>query len=264
MDTERCYGESPPHTFNLSKRTYLLNLAQPGDFVLSGAYHDIARNIPALRQYLYLHGADDFAASPQIGETHFALFSGAQRAVGPSEYPNISYTLNSYTGEGELLPPNKNKSGVFKLSGSMIPPPLNVFSILPQDAARESWTLQQIIREVYEKEGIQSALFISTGCLVPCLYANRETPEEETVQRSVEGAARLMHIAHNEYTALKPVVTASELVSLGTQQYAQPAVLIPPAIQSGNNALRMYPELIGAEPFLDPLTVSRIPSRISQ
>lgn len=199
-----CYGEKHPFSFNLPENTYIVNMVQPGDYSCTSD-SAIRINVDYIRKFLYVHDTDDVVMSDVVGKSKFSFFSGLQRAVGPSEHPNISYTFNENGPDGKLLPRDKNPYGVYNISRSLYSfmDLDNSTSIIPQDPSRKNWSLKQIINEVYETEGIPKGIFISTGCLTACNSAGSEA--------SMREAGMIMATADAEYRTHRETLTAEEL-----------------------------------------------------
>lgn len=160
------------------------------------------------------------------------------------QYPNISYTLNEENkGTGELKPRNKNPYGVFKISHtqqydinpSLAPGPhlrsgyppteklwreeiapedlTNENSILPdgnvdknaEGISRKDWFLSDIIKEVYEKEGIDEAIFINTGCLA-------SSDNNDPTGQHMKDAERTLELANSLYVSARDTLTNKELI----------------------------------------------------
>jgi hypothetical protein len=203
--SEECFGKSVPFSFKLPENTYVLSFAQPGDKVVCAGTDTLIRSaVDDIRQYLYLHGTDDILRGKAVGVSRFHMFAGVQRAVGPSEYLNIYYTFNEYDGE-ELVAREKNPYGVYNISKKRAGKfsKTNTDSIIAQDPARVSWSLQDIIKEVYRKEGVKRAIFLNTGCLLGCFSDDR--------LGSLDKAAGILYTANEEYKGLRETFTADEL-----------------------------------------------------
>lgn len=213
-----CFGEYIEPTFILNKNTYIISMAQPDEGVKIFSRASIYPNIENFRMFLYLHGVDDFAPSPEVGRTHHSFFSGFQRATGPhTPYPNVLYTFNEEDESGRLLPPYENPFGVYDLSRELYP--TNNNSIIPQDPARKNWTLEYIIDTVFKATGKNKGIFITSGCLTPCYDTDeahpRYSPEKQKASReSIADAGNLMHKAETMYKADRPVLTAKDLIKL--------------------------------------------------
>jgi len=224
-------GEILTPSLTLTKNTYMITMVQPGEGCSSNVDHLIDEHREDFRRLLYLHGPDDFAPSREVGLTRFSLFAGFQRAVGPrTPYPNIAFTLNNLAEDGKVLPPNQNPYGVFDLS--RVQQRTNENSIIPQDAARRNWTLNDIIHDVYRATGIHQGIFINGGCLTACSPSNTPTdsytPEIiAAIERSMRTAGMMMHTAEAVYKTSTPVLTAGELVALGMSRPAEPISQYP-------------------------------------
>jgi len=179
-------------------------MVQPGDYscVIDSNVHVNVNNI---RKFLYVHDTDDVEMSDVVGKSKFSFFSGLQRAVGPSEQPNILYTFNEEGPDGELLPRDKNPYGVYDISNEFSSRDYrNSMSIIPQDPTRKNWSLKQIITDVYKAEGKRKGVFISTGCLTPC---NSKIDSKASMRE----AGMLMAKAAAEYRSHRETLTAEEL-----------------------------------------------------
>lgn len=219
VDGSDCFGERVPPTFNLTKDTYIINMGQPGDGVKPVTDRYVYQHVEDFRRLLYLHGPDDFAPSSEVGQGRFSLFAGFQRAVGPHDYPNITYTFNDTDEAGRALPRSENPYGVYDLSRPLHP--TNDNSLIPQDAARQNWTMHDIIQDVYRVTGRRQGIFISAGCLTTCKHD--ETDEAyESEKVSLRNAGMLTHTAESAYKGMKPVLTAGELITLGMSRPPEP------------------------------------------
>lgn len=228
VDGSECFGETVPPTFTLTKDTYIINMGQPGDGVRHVVDSHVYEHVEDFRRLLYLHGPDDFAPSPEVGRSRFSLFAGFQRAVGPHvSYPNIAFTFNETDETGRVLPRNENPYGVYDLSQPLHP--TNDNSLIPQDPARENWTLHDIIQDVYKVTGKRQGIFISGGCLSTCKHD--ETDEAyESEKTSLRNAGILTHAAEAIYKAVKPVLTARELITLGMSRPPEPVTAYAGAV----------------------------------
>ena len=223
----RCFGEEIEPTFILDKNTYIISMAQPDDGVKIFADASVHKNIENFRMFLYLHGANDFAPSPEVGRTHHSFFSGFQRATGPhTHYPNIVYTFNEEDETtGRVLPRYENPYGVYDLSRPLHP--TNNNSIIPQDPARKNWTLEYIIKTVFEATGKNKGIFINAGCLTQCYDTDkanaRYSAEKQKASReSITDAGNLMQTAETMYKANRPVLTAKDLIKLQMLRVREP------------------------------------------
>lgn len=202
-----CYGEIPKRTeFAIPTDTYLVNLAQPGDY-FCGNFEIITENVRNIRPYLSLHSEAEMYGSYFIGDTKHSMFSGIQRATSPMAgdtvqapvfYPNVSFTINP---SGKKAKPTNNESGVYSLpfSGK----PNNSKSILPQDYTRRNWFLEDIIQEVYETTNTRKGIFLIAGCLNPC--------DKTKGMNELDRAAERMHIANVRYPTLRETFTNDEM-----------------------------------------------------
>lgn len=198
-----CYGEKHPFAFELPDNTYIVNMVQPGDYscVLDSIVH---LNVNYIRKFLYVHDVDDVEMSDLVGKSNFSFFSGLQRAVGPSEQPNILYTFNEKGPDGQFLTRDKNPYGVYDISDEFSSRDYkNSMSIIPQDPTRKNWSLKQIISDVYKATGKRKGVFISTGCLSPCKSADSGP--------SMREAGMIMAKADAEYRTHRETLTAEEL-----------------------------------------------------
>ena len=219
--SDECFGKSVPFSFKLPENTYVLSFAQPGDKVVCSGTDTLLRSaVDDIRQYLYLHGTDDIRRGKGVGVSRFHMFAGVQRAVGPSEYPNIYYTFNEYDGE-ELVAREKNPYGVYNISKKRAGKfsKNNTDSIIEQNAAHANWSLQDIIKEVYRKEGIKRAVFLNTGCLVGCF--------SDELLGSLDKAAEILYTANEEYKGLRETFTAAELAQHAVARPTNRGVNVP-------------------------------------
>ena len=214
-----CMGEEKPFAFQLPENTYVISLAQAGEFACPNekAYWE-ERN--ELRKYLSMHSESDFNYDPLVGKDSFSLFSGIRRAVGGkinnSEhilYPNINFTINEYKN-GALVSRDENPYGIYDME--KIPATFNLKnknSVLPQNKSRNNWFLEDIINEVYRKLRIRSAIFVLGGCLSTCKNIKKNTPASvrKEVEDSIIATGQLMDIANAYYPTLRETYMKSEL-----------------------------------------------------
>lgn len=178
-------------------------MVQAGDYacIVDSTIHLYVNYI---RKFLYIHDIDDADIDDAVGKSDFSFFSGLQRAVGPSEHPNILYTFNETGRDGVLLSRDENPYGVYDISDkSSSTEYVNSMSIIPQDISRKNWSLKQIIQDVYKKTGKRKGVFISTGCLSSC--NTRDSGP------SIREAGMLMAKADAEYRTHRETLTAEEL-----------------------------------------------------
>ena len=206
----KCFERDFKPITDLPKDTFVVSIAQSGDFSCV-TEEQFCNNIDNIRRYLYHHSESDIEYANQIGKTSFSILSGLRRAVGPIEYPNINYTLNDWItvdGSKRLKPRSENEYGVYEMT-SMIGCDLkNTKSILPQDAKRKDWSLEDIIKEVYKIKKIRSAIFISGGCLTAC-----PTPKK-AMSNNISKYGRLIDIANAAYTTSIETLIKEELDQL--------------------------------------------------
>jgi hypothetical protein len=200
----KCYGEDAEFSFQIPEDTYIINMVQPGDTSCTDDYQ-VVSHVDSIRMFLYVHGTDDTELQDTVGKSKFSFFGGIQRAVGPSEQPNIAYTFNEMK-DGKLLPRSENPYGVYDITHSA---PRRDFknseSIIPQDPSRNNWFLKDVIKEVYAAKGIRKAIFVSSGCLDSC---GKGDPT------GLNAAATIMYIANEEYKTHRETLTAGELAAI--------------------------------------------------
>ena len=204
-----CFNELPKKTeFAITNNTYFVNFAQPGD-LYSGSTRKVLKNMANIRSFLSLHSESDILTTNNVGKTKFSFFSGVQRATSPDDqgeepvfYPNIAFSFNKYDETNTILDPTKNDQGVFVLPkfGKLN----NTMSILPQDANRKNWFLEDIVQEVYEKTGTNKGIFVLAGCLSICSLRQKMS--------DLNRAAELMHLANVRYTSLRETFTKEEMI----------------------------------------------------
>jgi hypothetical protein len=249
----RCFGEYIEPTFILNKNTYIISMSQPDDGVKIFADAAVHKNIENFRMFLYLHGVDDFAPSPEVGRTHYSFFSGFQRATGPhTPYPNIVYTFNEKDEmTGRVLPPYENPYGVYDLSKPLHP--TNNNSIIPQDPARENWTLENIIDTVFKATGKNKGIFINGGCLTACYTMDKENArysaeKQKASRESIADAGNLMQKAETLYKTDRPVLTAEDLIKLQmsrTREPTDPLSIAVHYVAEENEEAGLYPKKEG-------------------
>ncbi len=202
-----CFDETPKRTeFAIPNNTYFVNFSQPGDFY-SCSTSMMLKNTENIRSYLSLHSETDIPTTNKVGKTKFSFFSGVQRAASSDDqehvlYPNIAFSLNADDGKQPILDPTKNDQGVYLLPqfGKVN----NTMSILPQDANRKNWFLEDIIQEVYEKTGTNKGIFLLAGCLSICSLRQKMS--------DLNRAAELMHLANVRYPSLRETFTQEEMI----------------------------------------------------
>jgi hypothetical protein len=255
----KCFGADIPPTFELPKQTFTLSFSQAGD---ATCVHDpyVIQKYQILRDYLYLHSQGDINNSANVGTTKFSMFSGMRRAVGPTEYPNINFTLNDAPGTAR----KDNPYGVYELTSKAFTNALshetlnNTLSILSEDASRTDWTLQQIIQEVYAKKKISSALFIIGGCLTSCNNPDKAKTEadREKISADLTRHGLLQDIANNEYTNRRHVYTLEEIQSM--KQYKNIVPNIPVSYLQSFPQPGEYREMLKAG-LMTPVTFKTLP-----
>lgn len=224
----KCFGNDLSKTFRLPKDTFVVTFAQGGEFSCVNETI-VASNWDSIRDMLYLHSEAELANNPNVGKTQYSLFSGVRRAVGPYlSYPNINYTLNEHQHDkdgkkiNKLVTRSKNPYGVYRLDTWMenygtpytmkdITVVNNSRSILPQDIRRPDMLLKDIIEEVYAKEGISSALFLSGGCLSMCPPETKNANTEDKIRGDERYYAMLLSDAHERYKGMLETVTSNEM-----------------------------------------------------
>jgi hypothetical protein len=148
---------------------------------------------------------------PQVGDTHFSLFTGVTRAAARSEYPNVAFTFNCKVTTRE-----NNPSGVYCIDAvddyRGLETLNNTKSIIKEDPKRNNFMLKDIIEEVYQATGSRKGIFILTGCL-PVYPSSSVT--KKINNESVRFAGNLIHIANNYYRTLRPTWTKEELDTMG-------------------------------------------------
>jgi len=214
-----CLGDEVTPFFPIQLDTYLLTFGTPTDFSCLSEKNLklILHNAKALKDFLYLHSSSDMIAHPAIGVTRFSFFGDLKRATQkrrirgaePILYPNLAYSFNP-DKDAVNLSPEANPYGVYRLDTKEVPDALNnTHSIIPQDAARKNWFLQDIIKEVYAKTGIPRGIFLNGGCLSSCII--------KSLGPHMTEAARLMEYAHSMYPTIRETLTSEEALSASLQ-----------------------------------------------
>jgi hypothetical protein len=232
-DEPLCIGEAIPFEFKVPLKTYIISLAQAGEFACPNekAYWKLRDE---LRRYLSMHSESDFNLYNDIGKDTFALFSGIRRAVGGRvvidaskklyediTYPNLNFSFNSWTTvtkgkkKQKILDSRENNPyGVYDME--KIPANFklqNINSVLSQDPAKDNYPLSEIIRDVYKKLKIRSAIFILGGCLSTCTRIEENTTKnvQEKIERSIIAAGQAIDIANAYYPTLRETYLKTEL-----------------------------------------------------
>jgi hypothetical protein len=195
-----------PSTFNVPRNTFLISFSDPGSYTCFNKRSEqfLTRRPELSRQFLYLHGADEFVDHQQGSK-----FARAMRATGwgpghPIPYPNISISIEP---DDEGASRATNEHGVFDVSNPAARTDNNLDSIIPQcdrdkpitSTNRNEWTLHDIIKRVYQVTGNTRAIFLLLFCFITCSPLQRE----ETAYR----AEALMRNADLLYRSIKPVLT---------------------------------------------------------
>jgi len=211
-----CYGEMIKPQFTIPKDTYIISFTTPGE-CYSSLDFVIIKNKDNIRKYLYMNSESDVITGDKVGKTRFSIFSGIRRATSPRTsaeeaipYPNIGFTMNN--SDKEKKNSNENPYGVYNLKNISDPNTElnNIMSILPEDAARKNWALEDIIREVYEKTNNTKGIFVLTGCLDIC------DNKTQTI-KDIDNAATIMNHANNMYPTLRETFTKEDLEKLNRQ-----------------------------------------------
>ena len=208
-----CYRERPDVSFEIPENTYVISFAQANDVFRGSTFIDrlIIKNRESFRKYLYLHDTNDMIEHPQVGDTHFSLFTGVTRATAPSQYPNVAFTFNCSETTGE-----RNASGIYCIDSvdeyQGLKTLNNTKSIIKEDPKRNNFMLKDIIEEVYQATGSRKGIFILTGCM-PVYHSSAVT--NKINNESVRFAGNLIHIANNYYRTLRPTWTKEELDTMG-------------------------------------------------
>jgi hypothetical protein len=245
-----CFDETPKNTeFAIPNNTYFVNFAQPGDFYC-GSTSKVLKNMENIRSYLSLHSESDIPTTEEVGKTKFSFFSGVQRATSsddqePVLYPNIAFSFNKDDGN---LDPTNNDQGVYVLPkfGKLN----NTMSILPQDANRKNWFLEDIVQEVYEKTGANKGIFLLAGCLSICSLRQKMS--------DLNHAAELIHLANVRYTSLRETFTQEEMIKhIGIEAlprdegtYVPVSTMSPMEIQHMTNLCVTCPRRIMEIPYI--------------
>jgi len=191
-----------PFAFTVPQNTFLLTFVDPGSMtcLYKGQEAYIRTQAPLIRQFFYLHGPDEF-----LGHMKGSMFSRATRATGgpdtPIAYPNVSYTFEP----SKDLPRGENNYGVFDISDQYGTKELtNLESLIaqfdpskPLDSVNKAdWTLEDIIKRVYEVTRTDKGIFINAGCMTSCQKGGK----------SIDKAAQLIYEADAMYRNIIPVV----------------------------------------------------------
>jgi hypothetical protein len=222
-----CLGDEVTPFFPIQPDTYLLTFGTPTDFSCLSEQNlsILLRNADAMKKFLWLHASSNMAADAAIGVKKFSFFAdlrraaqrgkrpavsaGAGRAVeDPIVYPNLAYTFNPDKDAADKSPA-ANPYGVYRIDVAGLPKELNnTLSILPQDASRKNWFLQDIVNEVYAKTRMRRGIFLNGGCLSSCT---------KTGAGHMEEAARIMDYAHAMYPTIRETLTAEEALLVGKE-----------------------------------------------
>jgi len=198
------YGDIQfPFAFAVPHNTFLLSFVDPGSMtcLYRGQEAFIRTQSGLIRQFFYLHGPDEF-----LGHMKGSMFSRATRATGgpdtPIAYPNVFYTFEApHKGWSRAM----NDFGVFDISEPFDAKPMtNLESIIaqfdpsqPLDAINKAdWTLEDIIKRVYEITGTDKGIFINAGCFTPCQKGGK----------SIDKAAQMIYDADVMYRNIIPVM----------------------------------------------------------
>ena len=188
--------------FSVPHNTFLMSFVDPGSMTClhKGQEAYIRTQAPLIRQFFYLHGPDEF-----LGHMQGSMFSRATRATGgpdtPIAYPNVFYTFEPSKG----VPRGENEFGVFDISDQYGTKDMtNLESIIPQfdpskpldTINKADWTLEDIIKRVYEVTRTDKGIFINAGCMTPCHKGSK----------SIDKAARMMYEADAMYRNIIPVM----------------------------------------------------------
>ena len=153
-----------------------------------------------------VHSTSDIKSSKKTRKRTYSLFAHVHRAAPTSLYPNISYTLNNVDRE---RPTRRayNEYGVYRLD--ILEPEkalilTNKDSLVSQDIDREDFYLDDIIKEVYEKTGVNKGIFINLGCLTPF--------RGPATAKYMEDMERIYEEANTMYNTLVPTLTAEEVI----------------------------------------------------
>ena len=212
-----CFDEPFTEYFTIPKNVYLLSFVEAGDYscVDEGLANWLSydkRQKTGVADYFLLHSPSDMELNDSIGKSRFSIFSYAKRAAQrrdggePIKYPNIIYSFNPDTPD---TPPEKNVYGVYRIDlRKMLKSEFtNNNSIISQDSSKQSYFLEDIIYEVFEKTGMNKGIFINGGCMSSCSSKN-------FMGKHIDDAAKMIEYANNMYTTIRDVVTKEEAKSL--------------------------------------------------
>ena len=199
-----------PFAFTVPEKTFIVSFSEPGSATCSdrGTEQFIQTQSELIRQFLYLHGPDEF-------EDHMqgSIFSRATRATAgtladPIEFPNINYTFEPDTQGASR---DQNTYGVFDISNPADSKEIktNLQSIIPQfdpslpadDTNKTDWPLGHIIQRVYQLTRKREGIFLNMGCHTACKGA----------EKSLDIATNLMRRADVMYRSIIPVVSGKNI-----------------------------------------------------
>jgi len=207
-------GLDVPFSFPVPRGTFLLTFSEPGSSTCLSKPGEafIQTQVELIRQLFYLHGPDEF-----VDHTVESIFSRTMRATGSPgqriDFPNVIY---SFDPDREGAERDSNYFGVFDISDhKAVKTTTNLDSLiaqfdpsLPVDAAnRKEWTLEDIIKRVYEVTGNSRAIFLNLGCLTACIDDSKSTDK----------AAHLMRHADVMYRNIIPVMSRRDMQRIGAE-----------------------------------------------
>lgn len=158
-------GDFP--TCDLSQGTYVLNATSGGEVcsVHANTPLILKDQVPLLLKMLLI---DDKTSIPCLNKRNVdftACVSGYMRATNITDYPNIMCTFKE---RDEVAASPTSDMGVFDLDTTIdFKSPNSILDIRSPKAGphkSHTWFLDEIIQEVYAKQGIQSGVFVFMGC----------------------------------------------------------------------------------------------------
>jgi hypothetical protein len=204
-----------PFAFTIPRNTFLLTFSEPGSSTCLSKAGEvfIHTQVELIRQLFYLHGPDEF-----VDHTVESIFSRTMRATGgpPGQRIDFPNPIYSFTPDREGAARGSNDFGVFDISDyKAFKTTTNLDSLiaqfdpdLPTDTVnKKDWTLEDIIKRVYEVTGNSRAIFLNLGCLIACT----DDP------KSTDKAARLMRHADIMYRNIIPVMSRRDMQRIGAE-----------------------------------------------
>ena len=207
-------GLDIPFAFPVPRDTFILTFSEPGSSTCLSKAGEvfIHTQVELIRQLFYLHGPDEF-----VDHTVESIFSRTMRATGGPgqriDFPNVIY---SFDPDREGAERGSNDFGVFDISDyKAFKTTTNLDSLiaqfdpsLPVDATnKKDWTLDDIIKRVYEVTGHSRAIFLNLGCLIACTDDSK----------SIDKAAHLMRHADIMYRNIVPVMSRGDMLRIGAK-----------------------------------------------